>query len=107
VSGTIIGGENVSVSGGDITATLISGSVSTSGDASGATTGIPQSNVAQQNAQVADDSTTATTKTDTSDGSDDDSKKKKGITLAQKVGRVTVLLPPKTLSENQTLKNPL
>ena len=93
VSGTIVGGENVSVSGGEITASLLSGSVSTSGDASGAAIGIPQSNVTKQDAQVTDDAST-TTKTD--DQSDDDQKNKKPITLAQKVGRVTVLLPTKT-----------
>jgi filamentous hemagglutinin family protein len=94
VSGTIVGGENVSVSGGEITASLISGSVSTSGDASGATVGIPQSNVAQNNSQTADNADTAISK----DGSQDDEeepKKKKPITLAQKVSRVTVILPQK------------
>ena len=94
VSGTIVGGENVSVSGGEITASLLSGSVSTSGDASGASIGIPQSNATRQDAQVADDASTAATKADSQ--SDDDQKKKKPITLAQKVGRVTVLLPTKT-----------
>jgi hypothetical protein len=94
VSGTIVGGENVSVSGGEITASLLSGSVSTSGDVSGATVGIPQSNATRQDAQVADDASTAATKADSQ--SDDDQKKKKPITLAQKVGRVTVLLPTKT-----------
>jgi len=92
VSGTIVGGENVSVSGGEITASLISGSVSTSGDASGATVGIPQSNVAQNNSQTADNADTAISK----DGNQDDEeepKKKKPITLAQKVSRVTVILP--------------
>ena len=92
VSGTIVGGENVSVSGGEITASLLSGSVSTSGDASGATVGIPQSNATKQDAQVADDASTA--KADSQ--SDDNQKKKKPITLAQKVGRVTVNLPTKT-----------
>ena len=94
VSGAIVSGENVSVTGGEITASLLSGSVSTSGDASGATVGIPQSNATRQDAQVADDASTAATKSDSQ--SDDDQKKKKPITLAQKVGRVTVLLPTKT-----------
>jgi len=94
VSGTIVGGENVSVSGGEITASLLSGSVSTSGDASGAAVGIPQSNNTKQDAQVADDASTANAKAD--EQSDDEQKKKKEITLAQKVGQVTVLLPTKT-----------
>jgi hypothetical protein len=40
--------------------------------------------------------------------SDDElNKKKKGISLAQKVSRVTVILPPKKLSEKTTGNNPL
>jgi len=93
VSGTVISGGNVDVSGDSITASLIASSVSTSGDASGAAEGIPQSNVAQVNAQTADDANTVAGK---SDDSDDDLKKKgKQIALAQKVSRVTVLLPTK------------
>ena len=92
VSGTIVGGENVSVSGGEITATLVSGSVSTTGNASGATVGIPQSTVSRHEAQVADNAATAATKTDSQL---EDNQNKKPITLAQKVGRVTVLLPTK------------
>ena len=94
VSGTIVGGDNVSVSGGDITANLISGSVSTAGDASGASMGIPQSNVTKENTQATDDASTIASKTDSQD---DDEKKKKGkeIALAQKTSRVTVILPPK------------
>jgi filamentous hemagglutinin family protein len=106
VSGTIVGGQNVSVSGGDITASLISGNVSTSGDASGAAVGIPQSNVAQNNAQTADNADAATSKTSSQDD-EDDLKKKKSISLAQKISRVTVILPPKIFSENQSSKNPL
>lgn len=62
-----------------------------------------------QVAQTADNANEVASKADDSDGSSDDdqNKKKKGITLAQKVSRVTILLPPKTLSENQTSKNPL
>ena len=100
VTGTVISGGNVDVSGGTITASLIASSVSTSGNASGAAEGIPQSNVAQENAQVADNANTATSKTDASD--DELNKKKKGIALAQKVSRVTVILPPKKVSETQT-----
>jgi hypothetical protein len=94
VSGTIIGGGDVSVSGDSIDASVRGGSVATSGDTSGASLGVPASNVTTENAQVADNATTATSKTD--DNSDDElNKKKKGITLAQKVSRVTVLLPKK------------
>jgi filamentous hemagglutinin family protein len=93
VSGTVISGGNVDVSGDSITASLIASSVSTSGDASGAAEGIPQSNVAKDNAQMADDASTVTSKTDNDD--DDLKKKNKGIVLAQKVSRVTVILPQK------------
>ena len=95
VSGTVIGGTGVDVSGEFITASLISGSVSTSGDAISASVGVPQSTAAPAVAQTADNAMTASSKTD--DGSDDDEKKKKGksIALAQKVARVTVLLPKK------------
>jgi filamentous hemagglutinin family protein len=94
VSGTVISGGNVDVSGDSITASLIASSVSTSGDASGATEGIPQSNVAKDNAETADDASTAVSRTD--DQTDDDLKKKnKGIALSQRVGRVTLLLPRK------------
>jgi hypothetical protein len=93
VSGTVISGGNVDVSGNSITASLIASSVSTSGDASGAAEGIPQSNVAKDNAQTADDASTVAPKTDNDD--DDLKKKNKGIVLAQKVSRVTVILPQK------------
>jgi filamentous hemagglutinin family protein len=93
VSGTVISGGNVDVSGDSITASLIASSVSTSGDASGAAEGIPQSNVAKDTAQTADDASTVTSKTDSDD--DDLKKKNKGIALAQKVSRVTVILPQK------------
>jgi len=94
VNGTIIGGGDVSVSGDSIDASVRGGSVETSGDTTGASLGIPASNVATENAQVADNATTATSKTD-EDSDDDMKKKKKSVVLAQKVSRVTVLLPKK------------
>jgi hypothetical protein len=98
VSGTVVGGSSVDVSGSSITASLISGSIATSGDTTGANIGIPQSNVQPAVAQTADNATTATSKLDdnSADGSEDDKKKKgNGISLAQRVSRVTVLLPTK------------
>jgi filamentous hemagglutinin len=91
VSGTVIGGGDVSVSGSSIDAAVRGGSVSTSGDTSGATLGAPAAGPAE-NAQVADNANSAASKTDANQ--DEDLKKKKGIALAQKVSRVTVLLPP-------------
>jgi hypothetical protein len=93
VSGTVISGGNVDVSGDSIMASLIASSVSTSGDASGAAEGIPQSNVARDNAQTADEPSAVASKTSAND--DDLKKKKQGIVLAQKVSRVTVILPQK------------
>jgi hypothetical protein len=93
ISGTVIGGGSVTASGDTITASLISGSVSASGDTSGATEGIPQSNVAKNVAETADDASTVTAKTDDQD--DELKKKEKTISLAQKVSRVTVILPKK------------
>ena len=95
ISGTVISGGSVNASGDSITATLISESVSTSGNASGATEGIPQSNVAQNNSQTADNADATTSKNGNQDD-EEELKKKKGITLAQKVSRVTVILPTKT-----------
>jgi hypothetical protein len=100
ISGTVIGGGSVNVSGDSINASLISESVSASGNMSDATEGVPQSNVAKNNAETADDASTVASKTD--DQNDDQKKKGKPIALAQKVSRVTVILPPKKVSQTQT-----
>jgi filamentous hemagglutinin family protein len=97
LSGTIIGVGGISASGGSIDASLLSNN-----SISGATTG--QSGLAQGTAANAtstaasnDSNQTAANATTGDDAGDDDlKKKKKGITLAQKVGRVTVILPTKT-----------
>jgi hypothetical protein len=91
VSGSVTGGGNVSVSGDSITASLVSSSVSTSGDASGASTGVPQSNVAHDNAPVMADASTNVVSH--SQQAFADNKNNKPITLTQKTGRVTVILP--------------
>jgi len=95
VSGTVIGGGDVSVSGSSIDAAVRGGFVSTSGDTSGANLGVPSAGPSQ-NVQVADNANTVASKTDGND--DDELKKKKGIELARKVSRVTVLLPEKKLN---------
>ena len=105
IAGTVIGGGSVNVSGDSITASLISESVSATGDTSGAAEGIPQSNVAKNNAETADDASTVASKTDDQD--DDLRKKNKGIALSQKTSRVTVILPEKKSSQNQTATKPL
>jgi filamentous hemagglutinin family protein len=91
VSGTVIGGGSVAVSGSSIDAAIRGGSVSTSGDTSSATVGVPAGPAAPP-PPVADNADAAASKTD-SGGEDDDQKKKKAVTLAQKISRVTVILP--------------
>jgi hypothetical protein len=105
VAGTIVGGGDVSVSGDSIIAAVMGGSVSASGDTAGASLGVPQANTSKEVAETTD----AAAATQSSSGSDDDelNKKKKGISLAQKVSRVTVILPPKKLSEKAVADNPL
>jgi hypothetical protein len=93
ISGTVIGVEGVSANGGDITANLESnGTISgeTSGD-TGFTTSQASANVA---AGVGNDAANEVKKSDDK-GDDEVNKKKKPIALAQKVSRVTVLLPAK------------
>jgi filamentous hemagglutinin family protein len=100
VSGTIVSGGNLDVSGNTIDASLVAENVSASGDTSGASMGVPQSNVTPENTPVADNAATASSKTD-DDDSDDEKKKHKQINLAQKVSRVTVTLPAKNNSRTQ------
>jgi hypothetical protein len=90
VSGTVIGGGSVAVSGSSIDAAIRGGSVSTSGNISGTPAGTPAAPAAPP-PPVADNADTASSKTDS--GDDDDQKKKKAVTLAQKISRVTVILP--------------
>ncbi|MEJ0088547.1 MAG: hypothetical protein WDM80_02115 [Limisphaerales bacterium] len=94
VSGTIIGVGGVSASGGSIDASLLS-SGAISGETSGQS-GFAQgtaANAASAAASASDVSETAEKSTTTEETDVD--KNKKPITLAQKVGRVTVVLPAK------------
>jgi len=93
VSGTVIGGGSVSVSGDSITASLISSSVSTSGDAANASTGVPQSNVAHDNIAMTEN--TSTNAVGNAQQFVGDTAKDKRIALTQRTGRVTVILPEK------------
>ena len=105
VSGTLVGVGGVSASGSSIDANLESNNA-ISGDTTGSK-GFAQGTAANSTslAASADDSTPATK----SDDTDDELKKKgKGINLAQKVSRVTVILPvTKRLSEKSSGNNPL
>ena len=102
VSGTIIGVGGVSASGGSIDANLES-SGSISGNTSGQK-GLGPNTAADAASQgmASDSSANPAKNADTT--ADDDEKKKKGrrVALMQKTGRVTVLLPPKHISQNQT-----
>jgi hypothetical protein len=97
ISGTIIGVGGVSASGTAIDANLES-NASVSGDTSGEK-GLAPGTAADAASQgmASDNSVTPVKKTD---DQDDEKKKKKEIALAQKTGRVTVILPspnqPKT-----------
>jgi filamentous hemagglutinin family protein len=94
ISGTIVGVGGISASGSSIDASLLSQNVSASGDTSGGTQGFAQgtaANAASTGASAED--TKSTKKSETTDA--EDPKKKRGIALAQKVSRVTVILPAK------------
>jgi filamentous hemagglutinin family protein len=95
VTGSVITSGNANVTGESITASLISQSVTTSGNATSSTIGVPQSNVAKADSKVADDASTSVVKSDDTAGDDDKKKKNKNITLAQRSSRVTVILPGK------------
>ena len=106
LTGTLIGIGGISASGDSITAALDSNS-SISGDTSGSK-GLAQGTVANATsaAMSNDDTAKNSTTTETMDG--DLNNKKKGIALAQKVSRVTVVLPgAKKLSEKTGGNNPL
>jgi hypothetical protein len=102
LSGTIVGVGGLSASsGGSIDASLLSQNISPGVETSGQK-GFTQGTAANTaSAGLANDQTTKPT--DSSDDTTDDEKKKgKKVTLAQKVGRVTVILPPKKVSAMQT-----
>jgi hypothetical protein len=57
---------------------------------------------------MASENSASPAKNDDTTATDDDVKKKgKAVATVQKAGRVTVLLPPKHLSQNQTSSNHL
>jgi filamentous hemagglutinin family protein len=108
IKGTIISGGGINASADSIEASLLTeGTINTSGDAGGAQKGFSQGTAGSSTSQgLADDESAK--KVAVSEDQDADLKKKeKGISLATKVGRVTVILPAKALSENQNSRNPL
>ena len=95
VAGTVISGGAVDVSGDSITAALIGESVAASGNTSAAAIGLPASNAPKDDVRTTDDASTSVAAADPDQSGDQKKKKGKPIMLAQKSGRVTVLLPPK------------
>jgi hypothetical protein len=103
ISGTIIGVGGVSASGSSIDASLVSANVT--GSSSGSS-GLGAGGAANATASAASASDNNTVAKKVDGGTDEeDPKKKKGIALAQKVSRVTVILPPKKVSEKSTSNN--
>ncbi len=106
LSGSVIGIGGLSASGASVSASLLSQNISPGVETSGAK-GFAQGTTANNaSTGLANDQTTkAVATTDTAD--EDPDKKRKGPELVKKVSRVTVILPPKNLSENQSSNNHL
>jgi filamentous hemagglutinin family protein len=94
ISGTIVGVGSVSVSGSSIDASLISANVN---GATSGSSGLGQGTAANATSQSAssDDANKTADQSDDQDADDLKKKKNKGIALAQKMSRVTVLLSQK------------
>jgi hypothetical protein len=103
ISGTIIGVGGVSASGASVDANVLSQNANVNGGSTGDT--FAQGTAANATSAGMSAESSKTPRTVSTDSNDDDSKKKKGVSLAQKVGRVTVILPPKQSAE-ATPKNP-
>jgi hypothetical protein len=100
ISGTLIGVNGVAVSGGSVDASLISANVSgvTSGQA-----GLGQGAAANGTSQGLANNASTQAADASSSGADDEKKTSgKSTTLALKKSRVTVILPPRKLSEIQS-----
>ena len=94
VSGTIIGVGGVSASGSSIDASLLSQNVSTSGDSSAATKGFAQGTAANAaSAGASNEESKVAKASETAEAEDLKKKKPVSIALAQRVSRVTVILP--------------
>jgi hypothetical protein len=103
VSGTIIGMGGISASGSSVDASLLSQNISTSGNVTSSQVGFAQGTAANSASQgLANNASTQAAAAASDPGADDPNKKKgREIVLAQKVSRVTVILPPKKVSETR------
>ena len=105
LTGTLIGVGGVDASAGSLDANLESNG-SISGDTSGAK-GLGQGTAANSASQGLGNDDVAKSADKSGEGDDELNKKKKGIALAQKVSRVTVILPPKKVSERTGAGQPM
>jgi hypothetical protein len=97
------GGPNVLLIGTEkVDATIVSPSDILSKDANGGGSSFAQGTAANTASQGAANSGSAQVAAATDQTADDQKKKGKPIALARKVSRVTVILPPKNMSETQT-----
>ena len=98
---TIIGISGISASGDTSGASLLSNS-QISGGTSGAQGLAPGTAANAASQGMASENSATPAKTADTTGADDDEKKKKGkAVLAQKTGRVTVILPPRQQSKSK------
>ena len=97
-----VGGENIT--GDSVTANLISANVS---GATSGQSGLGQGNAASATSQSMQSDNVAKAADASDDQGDEKKKNGKAAATVQKAGRVTVLLPPKHLSQNQTSSNHL
>jgi len=98
ISGTVVGIGGVSASGGGgITASLLGQNVSVAGSAGQSTLGTSATATTASQAAAQQANTEAQQQVAKNDTPDDDQKKKdKRPVLTRRVGRVTVILPPKS-----------
>ena len=109
ISGKYIGLTGITADAGSGDPTLLSQNVNDTGGLTPTQTGFTQGTTANATSQgmASDNSASPAKNADTTATDDDEKKKGKQAVLEQKTGRVTVLLPPKHLSQNQNSNNNL
>src|SRR5260221_5640277 len=99
ISGTIIAAAGINASRTSVDASLLSAAtINTSGDSSGAQKGFGQGSAGDAANQVLANDADSKASASSEDTGDDEKKKGKQAVLAQKMSRVTVVLPPKNKS---------
>jgi filamentous hemagglutinin family protein len=108
ITGEFIGIQGITADGGSGDPTLLSQNVN-DGGLTPTQTGFAPGTTANATSQgmASDNSASLAKNADTTATDDDEKKKGKQAVLVQKTGRVTVLLPPKHLSQNQNSNNNL